>query len=44
MSALDLRVIVLVVAALPCIYYVLAAYSARRYFVIRRRLAECSRE
>jgi ceramide glucosyltransferase len=36
MPALDLRVIVLVVAALPCIYYVLAAYSARRYFVTHR--------
>jgi ceramide glucosyltransferase len=40
MVALELRVIVLVAAALPCIYYVLAAYSARQYFVTRRRLAE----
>lgn len=40
MATLDLRVIILIVAALPCIYYALGAYSARRYFLARRSLAE----
>jgi ceramide glucosyltransferase len=40
MPAIDLRTIALVVAALPCIYYLLAAYSARRFFVTRRSLAQ----
>jgi len=39
MPVTALRAIVLFASALPLVYYVLAAYSARRYFLTRRHLA-----
>jgi ceramide glucosyltransferase len=39
MSLGGLRAIVLFASALPSVYYLLAAYSARRYFLARRRPA-----
>jgi ceramide glucosyltransferase len=39
MSVAALRAIVLFTSVLPLVYYLLAAYSARRYFLTRRRPA-----
>ena len=39
MPVIALRAVVLFASALPLVYYVLAAYSARRYFLTRRRVA-----